>query len=212
MLVARSAGVRRTPAAAIPATRRAGSADSSASRTPCSIIRARVGGSRSEASGSRISETGEMVATSDSNTQRISAGPLRIRSVSPVLRIRSIRQSSAARHQTRRSLSSPSSWASPTKESLSGTCRAPVVWTYPDQGWSAEAWIRATRSAGAIPGSATGRACHTTGTPTSAAAATSTTSQRALTPASVGGQLQRPSPSAGTNVHVSSWRDTPVAT
>ena len=140
-LVARSAGVRRTPAAAIPATRRGGSADSSSSRTPCSISRARVGGSRSEASGSRISETGVIVATSDSNTQRIMVGPRRIRSVSPVLRIRSIRQSSAARHHTRRSLSSPSSWASPTKESLSGTCRAPEVSTYPDHGRSAEAWI-----------------------------------------------------------------------
>ena len=107
-------------------------------------------GRRRRAAGSP--RPGEIVATSDSNTQRIMIGPRRIRSVSPVLRIRSIRQSSAARHHTRRSLSSPSSWASPTKESLSGTCRAPEVSTYPDHGRSADAWMRATRSAGLTPG------------------------------------------------------------
>ena len=181
MLVALSAGRRRTPAASIPATRRAGSWDSSSARTPCSISRARVGGSRSDASGSRISETGEIVAVSDSKTQRIMLGPRRIRSVSPVLRIRSIRQSSAARHHTRRSLSSPSSWASPTNESLSGSCRGcPRSRRDPTSRRRRRPGCAGPGRRGLTPGSAAGRAVTATGMPISAAAVTSTTSQRAV--------------------------------
>jgi hypothetical protein len=57
-------------------------------------MRAAAKPSRSAASGSRILETGEYVAVSDSKTQRMVYPCCRNRSVSPVLRIRSTRQSS----------------------------------------------------------------------------------------------------------------------
>ena len=93
------------------------------------------------------------------------------------------------RHQTRRSLSSPSSWARLANESLSGSCSAPRLWR-PGR----------TSRPGRTPGSAgpavrraraprAGRRarCRTaSGTPTSAAAASSTTSQRLLTSVNVG--------------------------
>ena len=146
-----------------------------------------MGGSRSDASGSRISETRETVARSDSKTQRTDRCPCRNRSVSPVLRIRSTRQSSALRHQTRSRLFSPSNWARLTNESLSGTCRVPEVSTYPDQATPTEPCISRASSTAETSDAGTGRAAIATGVPTSTAAVTSTISQRALTAPNVGG-------------------------
>ena len=150
-----------------------------------------MGGSRSDASGSRISETVEIVARSDSKTQRTDRCPCRNRSVSPVLRIRSTRQSSPLRHQTRSRLFSPSSWARLTNESLSGTCRVPTVSTYPDQATSAEPCISRARSTADTLEVDVGRAAIATGMPTSTAAVTSTISQRALTAPNVGGLARK---------------------
>ncbi len=194
-----SAGTSRRPGASRPAIRRTGSRDSSSGRTPWSINRANVGGSRSEASGSRIRETGVIVAVSDSKTQRTIIGPCRNRSVSPVLRTRSIRQCSAVRHQTRSSLSSPRSWARPTKESLSGNWSPPEVSASPDQAMSPEAWMRPASSVADTSLSAAGRWRTPNGTAISTAAVTSTITQRAVMLASVGAPPQPPGSPAVSN-------------
>ena len=186
-VVAGSCGVSRTPAASIPAIRRAGSEVSSSLRDPWSRVRPKVGGSRSEASGNLIFETGVTVAVSDSKTQRIETVPLRNRLVSPVLRIRSTRQWSGPLHQTRSRLVSPSSRARLAKESLSGTCSVPEVSANPDHGTAADRSIRSARSSAAMLIGCAGRASTASGVPTSTAAASSTTSQRALMRATVGG-------------------------
>jgi hypothetical protein len=170
----------------MPATRRVGSRPSSSSRAPCRSPRARVGGSRSEASGSRISETGEKVAVCDSKTQRMEYPCCRNRSVSPVARIRSTRQSSALRHHTRSWVFSPSICASVANDSLSGTCSVPEVSTYPDQPTSADCLTRPASSTAGMSEGVAGRVPITTGVATSAAAVNSTTSQRAVMAATVG--------------------------
>ncbi len=179
IVVAGSCGVSRRPGASMPATRRVGSRLSSLSRTPCMSSRARVGGSRSEASGSRILETGVYVAVSDSKTQRMVYPRCRNRSVSPVLRIRSTRQSSAVRHHTRSLVFSPSIWASVANDSLSGTCSVPDVSTYPDHATSADCRTRPASSAPVVSEGAAGLDPMAIGVATSAAAVNSTTSQRA---------------------------------
>ena len=169
------------PAAATPATRRPGSRTNSSAGTSSSSSRASVDGSRSEASGSRIFETGAIVARWLSNTQRTFTWPLQNRSVSPVLRIRSIRQSSAVRHQTRSWLRSPSTSARFAKASLSGTWRLPVLSTCPDQATPADCCTRLASSTALTVDSLVGRAATSTGTAIRRAAVTATISQRALT-------------------------------
>ena len=112
--------------------------------------------------------------------QRIEALPSRSRSVSPVGVIRSTRQFVASRHQTRSSVRSPSSRATPPNvEPPSGTSSAPCARTSPDQPVSFDASIRFARAAALMSVSEAGSSRSTVGGAQTASASSATTSQRA---------------------------------
>ena len=191
-------GQRRRPGPGVrrrlrrPATRRVGSRASSSSRRLAAGL-----GPRSTAAGPtrRAAGSSRRARPSPARTRRPSA-PNRALPEQiglPGAADPSTRQSSGLRHQTRSWLGSPSSWARLANESLSGTCRLPEV--------SRHTRTSHTRGALRSAGPArrrrrwtprTGRAPIASGVPTSTAAVTSTTSQRALTAPNVGGGLSGP--------------------
>ena len=131
-------------------------------------------------SGSRMDDQVTSRAVVSSYLNRIEVLPSRSRSVSPVEVIRSIRQCSASRHHTRRSVRSPSSREMPPNvEPPTGRSSEPWARTSPVQAVRVESRTRSARSAAPMSVSETGSTRSRVGGAQTPTASSATTSQRA---------------------------------